>query len=45
MMKFIERKTEFAKLGVKFVVNIRLQPPAQNEFEVVDGFLPVDDKV
>ena len=45
LQSYIKKKTESANLGDKFVSRIRLEPPAQMNFPVVDGFVPVEDKV
>ena len=44
MEDFIEKKTSPYKMGDKFLARVRLEPRSQDEFEVVDGFVPVDRK-
>ena len=44
MEEFIERKTKPYELGDKFLPRIRLEPRSQDEFEIIDGFVPVERK-
>jgi hypothetical protein len=45
MQAYIQKRTEKANLGDKFVYRIRLEPPSQGTFPIVGGFIPVEDKV
>ena len=42
---FLARKMRIAGVDGHFHARVRVGPPAQDEFEVVDGFVPVKDKV
>lgn len=44
MEEFIEKKVSPYKMGDNFLARVRLEPRSQVEFEVVDGFVPVDRK-
>ena len=44
MEDFIEKKLLPYKMGDNFLARVRLEPRSQDEFEVVDGFVPVDRK-
>ena len=43
--RLIARKTYAATLGGYFKAHVRVGPPAQDLFEVVDGFVPVKEKI
>jgi hypothetical protein len=41
---YVSKKTEKYNFGDKFKSHIRLEAPSQIEFQVVDGFIPVEAK-
>ena len=44
MQAFIMKKVSSANIGDRFQSRVRLEPPSQNIFDVVNDFVPVDDK-
>ena len=45
MEEMIAKKLTGVDLGTKFRARVRLEPPSQDLFEVIDGFVPVETKV
>jgi hypothetical protein len=41
---YVSKKTENYNFGNKFKSRIRLEVPSQENFQIVDGFIPVDEK-
>ena len=44
MHAFIMKRVALANIGDRFQSRVRLEPPSQNIFDVVNDFVPVDDK-